>query len=383
MRTYDDHLAAVREAAGHRGTVTLPLLEAVQRRARTATDTVAQFDSPRFHNSQMDGYALPDTAGGSFTVGPTIAAGADAAALYPGGLDGLAAPIMTGAPVPRGTACVVPVEDCTPGEFAEEGAQVTAPASLDGKFVRAAGSDARRGEVLVPAGTVVDPIVVATLAGQDLTSVTVTRPARVVIVTGGKEIGSQIPDSNGPMLAAACAQAGIEVADTLHTDDDPGALRERLDRAIATHGPDAVLTSGGISHGKFEVVRDILEPHGWFGHVAQQPGGPQGLAVYRGTPCICMPGNPVSTLVSFRLYVAPVLGAAPGPQRAALEAHEPVAGLPHKERFYRAVLRDGKARVLGGAGSHLIAQAVGANCLIRIPAGHSLPGGADVVVYPF
>lgn len=116
MRTYDDHLAAVREAAGHRGTVTLPLLEAVQRRARTATDTVAQFDSPRFHNSQMDGYALPDTAGGSFTVGPTIAAGADAAALYPGGLDGLAAPIMTGAPVPRGTACVVPVEDCTPGE---------------------------------------------------------------------------------------------------------------------------------------------------------------------------------------------------------------------------------------------------------------------------
>ena len=64
MRTYDDHLAAVREAAGHRGTVTLPLLEAVQSRARTATDTVAQFDSPRFHNSQMDGYALPDTAGG-------------------------------------------------------------------------------------------------------------------------------------------------------------------------------------------------------------------------------------------------------------------------------------------------------------------------------
>lgn len=383
MRTYDEHLAAVRELAGHRGTVTLPLLEAARRRARTAADTVAQFHSPRFDNSQMDGYALPHTAGGSFTAGPTIAAGTDAATLYPDGLDGRAAPIMTGAPVPRGTACIVPVEGCTPNTFVTQGQHLTAPTSTDGHFVRAAGSDARRGEVLVPAGTVVDPIVVATLAGQDLTSVTVTRPARVVIVTGGKEIGSQIPDSNGPMLASACEQAGIAVAQRLHTDDNPGALRERLDRAIATHGPDAVLTSGGISHGKFEVVRDILEPHGWFDHVAQQPGGPQGLAVYRDTPCICMPGNPVSTWVTFRLYVAPVLGTAPAPQHATLEAHEPVAGLPNKERFYRGVLRDGKARVLGGAGSHLIAQAVGANCLIRIPAGCSLSGGADVVVYPF
>lgn len=379
MRTFEEHFAAVRDTVGARETVSLPLLDAAALHAPVAEDVVARFDSPRFDNSQMDGYALPHSEGGTFQVGPTIAAGSDAATIYPDGIGESAAPIMTGAPLPTGASCVVPVEKCSPAQFAAEGEEISAPACAPGQFIRRAGSDARRGERLIPRGTPVDPLVVATLASQDVDSVRVERPSRILVVTGGKEIGTHIPDANGPMLKALARRYGIEVASALRTDDDPAALEKSLTHAIGEHAPDAVVTSGGISHGKFEVVRQILEPHGWFGHVAQQPGGPQGLATFHGVPFLCLPGNPISTLVSFRLYAAPALGCAPRPLRTRLAS--PAAALPDKDRFYRGVFRD-DAAVIGGAGSHLISQAVGANCLIRVPAGVGADEGADVVVYP-
>src|SRR5699024_10500876 len=195
-----------------------------------------------------------------------------------------------------------------------------------------------------------------------------------LICTGGAEIRSSpteaslgaatIPDANAPLLRALAAAAGIAVVGRDRTDDDPEALAAALSAAVAEFEPDAVVTSEALSAGKFEVVRQVLEaadPHAWFGHVDQQPGGPQGAAVFAGVPVICLPGNPVSTLVSFRLFVAPALGHVA--QEAWARLGSAVTGITGREQFRRGRVvyqSDGTtmAQILGGAGSHLITQAV-------------------------
>ncbi|WP_459588886.1 molybdopterin molybdotransferase MoeA [Corynebacterium camporealensis] len=384
MRTYEAHLAAVEAAFPTPRVVTLPLTQAV---GLAIADTLtAQWDMPRFPNSQMDGYALPHAQGGTFTVGKTIAAGVDAPALT----DNVAVPIMTGARVPENTAAIVPVEHSQPEHFANEGEEVQVPACSKGQFIREQGSDIKQGTVLIEKGARLNPAAIGTLAAQGLKEVEIQAPARILILTGGSEIGgdgpAQIPDSNGPLLAALCKDYGIEVAGFLRTNDDPEVLRRDVEQAIAEHRPDAIVSSGGISHGKFEVVRQVFNEHGWFGHVAQQPGGPQGLSSYLGVPVIALPGNPVSTLVSFRLYVAPILGTVPKPYLSHVTAA--VEGLEGKEQFRRAVLYHDsagipRAQLVGGAGSHLLAQAIEANGLVRIPADSRLNAGDDVEVHPF
>lgn len=386
-RTPEAHLAAVRELVPElpaEAVVSATPIDAAKRGARLAAEVRAGRDSPAFDNSQMDGYALPAAAAGEYTTGPTVAAGADPDALYPHGLAGLAAPVMTGAKLPRGTAAVVAVETCQPGTFVADGEVVRAPAAAPGQYIRRAGTDIAAGEVLAPAGARVTPALVGALAAQGLEAVPVRRAPRIIVVTGGAEIGrpgaAAIPDSNGPALEALAARYGIEVAGRLRTDDNPDALRRATAEAVEALAPDAVVTSGGISHGKFEVVRQAF-PHGWYGHVAQQPGGPQGLSSFRGVPVISLPGNPVSTLVSFRLYVAPVLGHAPAPVWVPLGGPEPVEGLAGREQFLRGRVEDGRAVPLGGAGSHLLSQGAGADCLIRVPAGALLRPGELALVY--
>lgn len=394
MRTPEDHLADLRRLIPSRPGTTVALIDAPGHRLSAAVTAAA--DSPRFDNSQMDGYALPlahlSHTPGTFRVGATIPAGQDPDAGYPTGLGELAAPIMTGAKLPRGTGAIVPVEACQPADFAAAGETITVPAAAAGSFIRRAGTDISAGAELLPAGHLLSPLDVGLLASQSVTEVAVDAPARVLICTGGAEIGAPgtatIPDANGPMLRALCARHGITVAAHVRTDDSPARLNARLREAITAHRPDAVITSGGISHGKFEVVRQVLaeQPAAWFGHVDQQPGGPQGFALLFQTPVICLPGNPISTLVSFRLFVAPLLGSAPPPVTAVLEAA--VAGLgDDREQLRRGVHEVVDTRVvatpLPGAGSHLLARAVGATCLLRIPAGASLDRGDTVQIYPF
>ena len=377
MRTPETHAREVAAALPARQAITVPLTQAQD--MVLAADIHAGFPSPRFDNSQMDGYALPQCAAGAYPVGPTIAAGTEPSQVLDGPLAS-ACPIMTGAKVPEGTAAIVPIERCEPQEFLSPGGRITVPETSPGQFIRRTGSDLEEGALLAARGDKLTPVRLAALASQGIDEVEVYRPARILICTGGAEIGhgsAAIPDANAPLLTAMARRAGIDVAGYITTDDDPQALERAFTEAIAQHRPDAIITSGGISAGKFEVVRQVLD--GWFGHVDQQPGGPQGIAAFRGTPVICLPGNPISTLVSFRLFVAPALGWAPQPFRVPLAAG--IDGLPHKDQFRRGSV-DSHAHILGGASSHLLAQAADATHLIRIPAGQHLEEGQEVEVYP-
>lgn len=394
MRTPEDHLLALSQLLPERPARATPLSQALG--TRLVDDLHAVADSPRFDNSQMDGYALSlaqvRQTPARFAVGPTIPAGTDPDSHYPQGVTDRIAPIMTGAKLPAGAAAIVPVEKCEPGEFAAEGEQVLVPQLPEGQFIRPAGSDITTGELLLSAGAVIDPVAIGVLASQGITEVEVATPARVVLCTGGAEVGgggdavASIPDSNGPMLQALCERAGIAVAARVLTNDDLAQLETDLGAAVAEHSPTAIITSGGISHGKFEVIRQLLESHGWFGHVAQQPGGPQGLSTFRGTPVICLPGNPISTMVSFRLFVAPLLGIVPEPVTARLS--QDVRGLPDRDQFLRGKLYVDDLEVhrvvpVGGAGSHLLAQALSANCLIQIKAPGSYSADMRVTAHPF
>ena len=417
-RTPQQHRAAVDALIGPRPTVQLPLTAAL---GRSLTESVmAPGDLPQFDNSQMDGYAVADChlAGGTFPIGPTVAAGVDPSGpgLYPAGLgadDAEVAPIMTGAKIPDATVAIIPIERCRPDTF-RDGGEVTIPATTAGDFIRRQGSDLAAGAELFRAGDIVNPRTVGAAALMGLTTLPVAEPARVVICTGGDEISpagnllagnppsgnlpaaaatsaagrtsvATIPDANGPMLQALCAQHLITVAGHVQTRDNPDALKAALEAAVDTYKPTAIITSGGISQGRFEVVRQVLEPAGgWFGHVAQQPGGPQGLSTIAETPVISLPGNPVSTAVSFRLFVAPVLGQAPSPRTVRL-LHD-IEGLPGRECFVRAttVWKDSTvwAEQVSDKGSHLLAQSTAADCLLAIPAGQNLRAGDKVTSYP-
>jgi len=377
MRTPETHAREVAAALPALQATTVPLTQAQD--MVLAADIHAGFPSPRFDNSQMDGYALPQCAAGTYPVGPTIAAGTEPAQVLDSPLSS-ACPIMTGAKVPEGTAAIVPIERCEPQEFLAPGGRITVPETSPGQFIRRTGSDLEEGALLAARGDKLTPVRLAALASQGIAEVEVYRPARILICTGGAEIGhgsAAIPDANAPLLTAMAQRAGIDVAGYITTDDDPQALERAFTEAIAQHRPDAIITSGGISAGKFEVVRQVLD--GWFGHVDQQPGGPQGIASFRGTPVICLPGNPISTLVSFRLFVAPALGWEPEPFRVPLAAG--IDGLPHKDQFRRGRV-EARAHILGGASSHLLAQAADATHLIRIPAGQRLEEGQEVEVFP-
>ena len=378
MRTPEDHAAAVAAVLPARGTDTVPLGAALGRVLAAPFHAVA--DSPLFDNSQMDGFALP-SPGGTYEVGPTIAAGQDPDALYPEGLGGRAAPIMTGARLPHGTVAVVAVETCEPPEFLEPGTRLRTPPAPEGQFIRRAGVDVTAGQLLIDAPVPLTPLHLGVLAGQGVAEVEVLARAGVLLCTGGAEVGvggaAGIPDVNTPLLRALCERAGIDVRGVVRTDDDPEALARELEAGVDKHRPTAIITSGGISAGKFEVVRQVLEG-GWFGKVAQQPGGPQGISTFRGVPVISLPGNPISTLVSFRLFVAPLLGHAPPPVELPVAADAP--GLPGRDQFLRGT-HGARAVPLGGAGSHFLGQAADATCLIRIPAGGA-SAGDNVTVYP-
>lgn len=383
-RAVAEHRAAIAELlAGLRRHEVVPVKDALGR--VTVQDVTSAYPVPLFDNSQMDGFAVRAaeiSPGEPVPVSGRIFAGDPVSRLAPG----TAAAIMTGAPMPDGGDAVVPVEVSAEadGEVRFDGA-----ASV-GDFVRRAGEDVAAGEVVVGAGTVLAPRHLGALAAAGVGEVRVAGRPRVAVLSTGSELvasgetprSGQIFESNSVLLTALVTANGGNVVHTAVVGDDggfPAVLADACTRA------DLVLTSGGISKGEREPVRTGLAGHGWFGVVAMQPGGPQGLATFGGTPVCCFPGNPVSVLVSFEMLLRDVVrglaGLAPIRGEAARLACD-VTSPAGRTQFRRGRLADGVVDPVGGPGSHLAVTAAAANVLIEIDAGvEALPGGSDVTVW--
>lgn len=397
-RSVADHRQAVQDlvarAAVPGGTESLPLLGALGR--SLAADVVAPLSLPPFDNSQMDGFAVRSAdlggAGASLRVVGPVPAG-----IVPPPLKaGTAAPIMTGAMLPDGADAVVPIERAVPDKFPLPGADasVTLPATPSGTFVRTKGSDILAGAPALAAGTVLGPAQLGLLAALGLTTVAVRLPLRVFLVNTGDEVvepgaplaPGKIYDSNGTLLEAAMRQAGLEVHRSAIAVDDPEALVALL--RSSAEGADLIVSTGGVSKGAYEVVRQALDHQPVeFLSVAMQPGGPQGIGTFDGVPFLGFPGNPVSCLVSFEMFLRPALTAVLGAPVARPMLTAPLAGPltspPGKYQVRRGtLLADGSVRLQGGAGSHLVHALASSNALVHVPADVTeLAAGEEVEVW--
>jgi molybdopterin molybdotransferase len=321
-------------------------------------DVIAERDSPPFDRVCMDGVALASGA---------LASGADrfvVQALQPAGVPALrladetqAIEVMTGAVLPTGTDCVIPLEEYRtdgPAIVLERPAATTA-----GRNVQHRGSDARGGTLLLRAGTRLGAAEVAIVASAGLAQVQVSRQPRVMVVSTGDELieagqpiaPHQVRRSNAHAIVATLRLAGLAEVGDDHITDDEALLQRRLAAHLAGH--DLLVLTGGVSKGRFDFVPDVLRRCGVeqvFHHVDQKPGRPLWFGITPdGKPVFGLPGNPVSTLVCLRRYVQPALallgGTTPqGPEPVALAT--PVTGSPRQTTFIPADLRadDGPPR---------------------------------------
>lgn len=384
----------------------LPLAQAAGR--VTAAAVRSDVDLPLFRNSQMDGYAVRSSDIRNAPVALEVSGDIPAGHTVPVILTpGTAVRIMTGAPVPSGADTIVPVEDTDLVLGRDDdlrGAVVTIGRSRrPGEYVRERGSDLRRGDVLVEAGSRLAARHLAALAAAGVEAVEVRQRLRVGILTTGAELVSaergsagtgsagtsagfgQVFDANGIALAALVEESGAVVSVRTATSDDHDEFERALMDAVGAS--DLVITSGGISKGAYEVVREVLQPHGAeVVTVAMQPGGPQASAVVAGVPVLSFPGNPVSTQVSFTVFLRDLLRASAGLAAAPVETAPLAAGLRSvagKRQFLRGRrLPDGTVEQVAGPSSHLVAAMARADVLIDVPAEtETLAAGDDVTVW--
>ncbi len=405
----------------------VPLADALGR--VLAADVRAGWDVPPWSNAAMDGYAVraADAAGARPDAPARLRVVGDVPAGRRWGETlgvGEAVRIATGAPVPAGADAVVRVEDTDadgPGAVLVRDGRDARGADASGggarRNVRPAGEDLRAGAVAARAGTAVTPGVVGLLAAAGAAGVDVVRRPRVAIVASGDELvglddagspararaGDAIVNANAPALAALVRAAGGEPADLGIAPDTPEGVRARI-AAARDAGCDVVLTTGGVSVGPRDLVRPAVEALGGtlgFWRVRMRPGGPLafGTLPARGDaapgggalPWVGLPGNPVSTAVTFAVFVRPLLRALAGdarPFRRVLRAvlAEPVRVAAPLTHFLRATLAtDGEgalvARLTGPQGSGLLSSVAAADALVVVPAGvRELPAGAAVRV---
>lgn len=399
MRTVDEHLAEILARIAPLGPMELHLLDA--HGCVLAEDVVAPAPLPGFDNSAMDGYAVraADIAGAtpqsavSLPVIGDIAAGTQKI-LSIG--SGVCARIMTGAPIPPGADAVVPVEwtDGDPRQV-RIGNQ---PAV--GAFIRRAGEDVRAGDVVATTGALIGATQVGLLAAVGRRTVVVRPKPRVVVISTGAELVDlgaplgygQIVDSNSYALTAAVREAGAIAYQVGIVPDDARALT----RAIEDHliQADLIVTSGGVSVGAYDVVKAVLGALGTVGfhQVAMSPGMPQAFGVVGDDiPIFGLPGNPVSALVSFEVFVRPalrrMLGTEPlGRPQVTAMLTQPIRKTAGKRQFLRVyVSRQGDqvlAEPTGAQGSHLLAGLAAANGLAVIAEEVTdLPAGAPVPIW--
>jgi molybdopterin molybdotransferase len=378
-----------------------PLMEAFGLSA--AEDVHAEVALPGFDNSAMDGYAVchADVAAASEgspvhlpVVGEIGAGQATLLAMSPG----TAVKIMTGAPVPAGADSVVPYEWTDRGV-----AQVVISQAPElGQHVRPAGEDVAVGDLIVAEGTVLGPRQLGLLAAVGRPSVRSRPRPRVVIMSTGSELREpgtalghdSVYDGNSFLLAAAVRQAGGIAYRVGIVPDEPRAFMDALNDQLVR--ADLVVTSGGVSMGDYDVVKAALAPLGtvWFGGIAMQPGKPQGFGLVGEdeTPIITLPGNPVSSYISFEQFVLPAIRRLMG--RTPYTRPSADAQLTHglrspegRRQFARGTLSvvDGHLAVtpVGPQGSHLIGDLADSDALIVVPESVTkLDAGETVTVLP-
>ena len=313
MRSVAEHRAAAVALVDPVAARPVPLDEALG--LITAVDIRSPIDLPRWDNAAMDGYAVRRcdvlSAGNDTPAVLSVIADLPAGSLdTPEVIAGTAARIMTGAPLPPGGDAVVAVEDTDAGTATVQLMRVPGV----GANVRRAGEDVRVGDLVVDARMELGAAQIGAIASLGHATVQVHRPKVGVVSTGSELVdpGSplprgQIPDSNSYMLAAAARAAGADVVRAGAVPDDSAALCRVL--ADLEGSVDLVITSGGVSVGAYDLVKQLLGAgEVEFVRVAMQPGKPQGLGrLPAGTPVLCLPGNPVSAFVSFHVFVRPVI----------------------------------------------------------------------------
>lgn len=412
-RTVEEHQQAVLgllrySSAFAEGQVEVLPLSAARGRV-LAEDLKTPVSLPPFDNSQMDGYAVhrSDLGGADpllLTVTRPVAAGAEPAALEPG----FAAPIMTGAMIPEGAAAVVPIERATPSQFPDpahhrDGGRITVelPDAEEGLFIRRAGSDLAEGSIALPSGAVLGPAQLGLAAACGFASVPVRPRFLVLLLSTGDEVqdpGSDLApgkifDANTTLLMSALEESGAVVQRHSVVADNPDELR----RALQAVGQpvNLILSTGGISQGAYEVVKQALADSSVeFLSVAMQPGGPQAIGTINGVPFLGFPGNPVSALVSFEMFLRPALAAVTGVpgNRVCLPARltEDIQSPESKHQVRRGIYTDrsgqgegiGDVTLLGGPGSHLLHALAASNALVHLPVGvGTVEAGTPVAVW--
>jgi molybdenum cofactor synthesis domain-containing protein len=362
-----------------------------------AADVVATEQVPPFDNTAVDGYAVvaADTARVpvELPVVAEVAAGASTDhVLRPGE----AVRIMTGAPMPAGADAVVMVEDTE--RIGDDRVRITAGVE-PGAAVRRAGDDVQPGELLFEAGTVVTPAIVGVLASINARAVSVHPRVRVAVLSTGDELvedgrplrPGEIRESNRRMLAGLLRETGCEVVDMGVVRDDEDALEIVLRQAAESC--DAIVTSGGVSMGDYDVVKAVLgriAEMTWM-QIAIKPAKPFAFGTIEGTPIFGLPGNPVSSIVSFEMLARPALRRMMGHRKLARQSHVAIAddglarrpdGKVHLMRVTATFEDDGRCHVRSARaqGSHQLAATALSNAIAIVPDGDGIPTGAEVAV---
>src|SRR6478752_19339 len=383
MRSVEEHLNAILDVVNPLPPYEQPLLEALG--LPICTDVTSDMDLPSFDNSAMDGYAVryddvktasPDSPVQLPVVGESAAGQTKAYALSPG----QAVKIMTGAPMPAGSDAVIPIEWTDGGRASVR--IVSAPEG-PGQHVRPRGDDITSGEMLVREGDILGPRQVAILAATGQPRVRARPRPRIVVISTGSELREpgnplgidSIYDSNSYMLAAQAREADAIAYRVGIVNDDPHELTATLSDQLVR--ADLVVTSGGVSKGEYDVVKEVLSRLGTvaFDEVAMQPGKPQGFGTIGedDTPIFTLPGNPVSSFVSFEVFVLPAIRRMMGklPYRRPLvraTCQERFGSPSGKRQFMRGsfdvTARGAVVTPIGGPGSHLLGGLARSNCLI-------------------
>ena len=365
-----------------------------------AADVVASELVPPFDNTAVDGYAViaADVAAANdqavdLEVVAEVAAGAATDRVL---ARGEAIRIMTGAPIPTGADAVVMVED---SEMVGDDVVRLSSSVKPGDAIRPAGDDVRPGEVVLPAGTFITPPVLGVLAMVNALTVSVYPKVRAAVLSTGDELvddgrplaPGEIRESNRRMLAVALQEAGCEVIDLGTVRDDEAELEQVLRSAAADY--DVVVSSGGVSMGDYDVVKAVLgriADMRWM-QVAIKPAKPFAFGLLDGTPVFGLPGNPVSSFVSFEMFTRPALKQMMGSPRLSRPSVVGIAdvalerrpdGKTNLMRVQAEFADDGRCHVVPvrAQGSHQLAATSSATAIAVVPDGDGVPVGGEVAV---